>query len=163
MNVKAIVVGIGNPILKDDSVGIKVVERIEGVDTAVLTTTNFEVLDVIAGYELAIIVDAIKTGAEPGSIYVLSLGDILISRNYTNTHNLTLATTLKLGYEIFPERMPKDIKIVAIEVEDAESFGEECTPKVREAIPKAVETIKTILLKATTSKSSHATGTSKRA
>ncbi len=152
---KAIVVGIGNPILKDDSVGIRVVERLEGVDTAVLTTTNFEVLDVIAGYELAIIVDAIKTGAEPGSIYVLSLSDILVSRNYTNTHNLTLATTLMLGYEIFPERMPKDIKIVAIEVEDAESFGKECTPKVKEAIPKAVETIKTILLKATTSKSNH--------
>jgi len=143
--VKAIVVGIGNPILRDDSVGIRVVERLEGVDTAILTTTNFEVLDVIAGYDLAIIVDAIKTGDEPGRIYVLSLEDILISNTYTNTHNLTLATTLKLGYEIFPERMPKDIRIVAIEVEDAESFGEECTPKVRDAIPKAVETVRMLL------------------
>ncbi len=142
---KTIVVGIGNPILRDDSVGIKVVEELSrdvDVDTAILTTTNFEVLDKILGYDKAIIVDAIQTGNEPGTIYELSIDDIFVTYSFTNTHNLTLATTLKLGYVIFPEKMPKEIKLIAIEVEDVENFGEECTPKVREAIPKVVEMIK---------------------
>ncbi len=142
---KTIVVGIGNPILRDDSVGIKVVEELSrdvDVDTAILTTTNFEVLDKILGYDKAIIVDAIQTGNEPGTIYELSIDDVFVTYSFTNTHNLTLATTLKLGYVIFPEKMPKEIKLIAIEVEDVENFGEECTPKVKEAIPKVVETIK---------------------
>ncbi len=147
---KTIVVGIGNPILRDDSVGIKVVEELSrdvDVDTAILTTTNFEVLDKILGYDKAIIVDAIQTGNEPGTIYELSIDDIFVTYSFTNTHNLTLATTLKLGYVIFPEKMPKEIKLIAVEVEDVENFGEECTPKVREAIPKVVEMIKKEILK----------------
>jgi len=148
--VKTIVVGIGNPILRDDSVGIKIVEMISkeiDVDTAILTATNFDVLDKILGYDRAIIVDAIRMGNEPGTIYELTIEDIFLTYSYTNTHNLTLATTLKLGYVIFPEKMPKEIKLIAVEVEDVESFGEECTPKVKEAIPKVVEMIKRDLLK----------------
>ncbi len=147
---KTIVVGIGNPILRDDSVGIKIVEMISkeiDVDTAILTATNFDVLDKILGYDRAIIVDAIRMGNEPGTIYELTIEDIFLTYSYTNTHNLTLATTLKLGYVIFPEKMPKEIKLIAVEVEDVESFGEECTPKVKEAIPKVVEMIKRDLLK----------------
>ena len=144
---KVIVVGIGNPILRDDSVGIKVVERIRGklnVDTAILTTTGFEVLDKILGYDLAIIVDAIKTGNEPGTVYELTMEDIFLTDHYTNSHNLNLATTLKLGYTIFPEKMPK-VKIIAIEVEDVENFGEDCTPKVERAIPKVIRMIEMIV------------------
>lgn len=147
---KTIVVGIGNPILRDDSVGIKVVEKLSkeiDIDTAILTTTNFEVLDKIMGYDRAIIVDAIRTGNDPGTIYELSIDDIFLTYSYTNTHNLTLATTLKLGYIIFPEKMPKEIKLIAVEVEDIENFGEECTPKVKEAIPKVVDIIKRELSK----------------
>ncbi|HID65956.1 MAG TPA: hydrogenase maturation protease [Aquificaceae bacterium] len=62
---KVIVVGIGNPIMGDDSVGIRVVEELKKeveVDTAILTTTTFEVLDKIMGYDKAIIVDGIKSG-----------------------------------------------------------------------------------------------------
>jgi len=143
--VKTIVVGIGNPILKDDSVGIKVVEMLSrdvNVDTAILITTNFEVIDKILGYDRAIIVDAIQTGNEPGTIYELSIDDIFPTYSYTSTHNLTLATTLKLGYLVFPEKMPKEIKLIAVEVEDIENFGEDCTPKVKKAIPKVVEMIK---------------------
>jgi len=145
--VKVVVVGIGNPILRDDSVGIKVVEKIRGrldVDTAILTTTGFEVLDKILGYDLAIIVDAIKTGNEPGTVYELTIEDIFLTNHYTNSHNLNLATTLKLGYTIFPEKMP-EVKIIAIEAEDVENFGEKCTPKVEKAIPKVVEIIERIL------------------
>ncbi len=144
---KVVVVGIGNPILRDDSVGIKVVEKIRGrldVDTAILTTTGFEVLDKILGYDLAIIVDAIKTGNEPGTVYELTIEDIFLTNHYTNSHNLNLATTLKLGYTIFPEKMP-EVKIIAIEAEDVENFGEKCTPKVEKAIPKVVEIIERIL------------------
>ena len=141
---RVIVVGIGNPIMGDDSVGIRVVEELKKeveVDTAILTTTTFEVLDKILGYDKAIIVDGIKSGNEPGTIYELTVDDVFYTYSFTNTHNLSLATTLKLGYLIFPEKMPKSIKLIAIEVENTD-FGRDCSPKVKDAIPKVVEMIK---------------------
>jgi len=141
---KVIVVGIGNPIMGDDSVGIRVVEELKKeveVDTAILTTTTFEVLDKIMGYDKAIIVDGIKSGNEPGTIYELTVDDVFYTYSFTNTHNLSLATTLKIGYLIFPEKMPKYIKLIAVEVENID-FGKDCSPKVKNAIPKVVEMIK---------------------
>jgi len=141
---KVIVVGIGNPIMGDDSVGIRVVEELKKevkVDTAILTTTTFEVLDKIMGYDKAIIVDGIKSGNEPGTIYELTVDDVFYTYSFTNTHNLSLATTLKLGYLIFPEKMPKYIKLIAVEVENID-FGKDCSPKVKDAIPKVIEMIK---------------------
>ena len=141
---RVIVVGIGNPIMGDDSVGIRVVEELKKeveVDTAILTTTTFEVLDKIMGYDKAIIVDGIKSGNEPGTIYELTVDDVFYTYSFTNTHNLSLATTLKIGYLIFPEKMPKYIKLIAVEVENID-FGRDCSPKVKNAIPKVVEMIK---------------------
>ncbi len=139
---KTIVVGIGNPILRDDSVGVRVVEELQKVmdiDTAISPTTGFEILDIILGYDRAIIVDAISTGGEPGTIYELSVDD-LDTTPLLNTHSIPLAITIKLGYTIFGDRMPKDIKIFAIEAEDL-GIGDSCSSKVGNAIPKVVKKI----------------------
>ena len=141
---KVKIIGIGNPILRDDSVGIKIAERLRGrvnADVEILMTTDFEVIDKILGYDKAIIVDAVKSGKEPGTIYEFSLDDVFSSYSIPGTHALSLGTTLKLGYTIFPEEMPKELKIFAVEVEDIEHFGEDCTPKVERAIPKVIEMI----------------------
>jgi len=143
--VRVKILGIGNPILRDDSVGIKIAEKLEGnvdADIEILMTTDFEVIDKILGYDKAIIVDAVKFGGEPGTIYEFSLDDIFSSYAITGTHTLSLGTTLKVGYTVFPEEMPKELKIFAIEVEDIEHFGKDCTPKVEQAIPKVINMIK---------------------
>ena len=142
---KVKILGIGNPILRDDSVGIKIAERLEGevdADIEILMTTDFEVIDKVLGYDKAIIVDAVKFGGEPGKIYEFTLDDIFTSYSIPGTHALSLGTTLKLGYIIFPEEMPKELKIFAIEVEDVEHFGKDCTPKVEQAIPEVINMIK---------------------
>jgi hypothetical protein len=36
---------------------------------------------------------------------------------------------------------PDDVLVVAVEAADVTSFGEECTPLVDAAIPRAVETV----------------------
>jgi len=140
---KTIILGIGNPVLKDDSVGIKVAEMLKGkvdADVDFLASTDFNVIGKILGYDRAIIVDAIKTGKEPGTIHVLNVNDLFVSYNFSGSHSLDLATSIKIGYEIFGDEMPKEIKIIAIEVEDVD-FGYECSESVKNAIPKAVEMI----------------------
>jgi len=140
---KTIILGIGNPFLKDDSVGIRVAEMLKGrvdADIEVLTTTDFDVIGKLLGYDKAIIVDGIKTGKEPGTVHVLSVDNLFVSYKFSGSHSLDLATSIKIGYELFGDEMPKEIKIVAIEVEDVD-FGYECSESVKKAIPKAVEII----------------------
>ena len=140
---KTVVLGIGNPFLADDSVGIKVAEAIEGVvDTKILTTTDFNIIDSVLGYDRAIIVDGIRTDSAPGTIIELGMDRIFNSYKFSGTHNLSLGTSLKIGYDLFGDEMPKDIRIIGIEVEDTESFGKGCTSKVVAAIAPAVELVK---------------------
>ncbi|WP_457548549.1 hydrogenase maturation protease [Archaeoglobus sp.] len=144
---KTIVIGIGNPYLSDDSVGLRVAEELKGkveADVDFLTSTDFDVVGKILGYDRAIIVDAIKKIKEAGKIHILSVDDLFVSYKFTGSHSLDLATSIKIGYEIFGDEMPKDIKIVAIEVEKID-FGYECSEKVKDAIPKAVEIVKSLV------------------
>ena len=69
------------------------------------------------------------------------------SYRFLGTHNLSLATSLKIGYDLFGDEMPSDIRIIGIEVEDIENFGKGCTPKVEAAIAPAIETVKRYLKK----------------
>jgi hydrogenase maturation protease len=141
---KCVIIGIGNPNLCDDAVGIRIIEEIErlnlSVDTFALFMGDFDVLDKILGYDVAIIVDAIRLGNEPGTIYEFTLEEFSFIP-LSGTHGMNLITTLRMGMEVFGEEIPKDIRIIAVEIEDAESFGKDCTPKVKAAIPKVVKKV----------------------
>jgi len=140
---RTIVLGIGNPVLTDDAVGIKVARHFEGVvDTEILMTTDFKVLDKLLGYDRAIIVDGVRLGDAPGTVREFTPDDLFYTHTFSGTHNLSLPTTLKIGYELFGPEMPREIKIVTVEVADATSFGRECTPEVAAAVPEAVSRIK---------------------
>ncbi|MEW6182736.1 MAG: hydrogenase maturation protease [Bacillota bacterium] len=146
---RTIVVGIGNPVLSDDSVGIRVAQHFEGlVDTEILTTTDFKVLDKILGYDRAIIVDGVRLGNEPGTVSEFGIEELLFTPTFSGTHNLSLPATLSFGCRLFKDEMPKEIRIITVEVKDVTTFGRECTPPVEAAIPKAVERVRRGLDKA---------------
>ncbi|MEW5763185.1 MAG: hydrogenase maturation protease [Bacillota bacterium] len=140
---RTVVVGIGNPVLRDDAVGVKVAQHFEGlVDTEILMTTDFKVLDKLLGYDRAVIVDGVRLGHAPGTVLEFNVDDLLFTYTYSGTHNLSLPTTLKIGYELFAEEMPREIRIVTVEVEDVTTFGTDCTPAVEKAIPEAVRRVR---------------------
>lgn len=143
---RAIVIGIGNPNFKDDGVGYKIVEQLEGlVDTVCLLNTDLKVIDAMLNYEVAVVVDGVKIGAEPGTIVEFDPFKTFEKVYASGTHSLTLFEVIRIGYHVFPEEMPKEIKIIGIEVEDVDTLDKECSPKVKEAIPKVIELIKEYL------------------
>jgi hydrogenase maturation protease len=147
---KTLVLGLGNPILTDDGVGIHVVRAaasrcppFNNVVFAEASVGGLRLLDLLAGYERVIMVDAIQTrGGEPGEIYRLGPGDLQASLHSGSTHDLSLPGALVLGRRL-DMKLPddKDLIILAVEVEDVLTFGETCTPAVARAIPHAVELI----------------------
>ena len=143
---KTILLGIGNPVLTDDSVGIKVAEQLSGlVDTRVLTTTGFDVIDAVLGYERALIIDGVCAGAKPGTILELNTRELMADLEFSGTHNMHLGAALDLGYRLFGHEMPSEIIIFAVEVQDVVNFSTHCTPAVEAAIPELVQRVRDVL------------------
>jgi len=149
-----LVVGLGNSILTDDAIGIRVMrevqrrvassgEPVQEYAFAEASVGGLRLLEFLAGHDRAILVDAIQTrGGRPGSSYRLKAGDLRSSRHSGSTHDMTLPEALAFG-RLMGMDLPDDdaIDIVAVEVEDVLSFGEECTALVEAAIPEAAELV----------------------
>ena len=95
----------------------------------------------LVGYDRAIIVDAIRTGAPPGTIHTLPV-EAIPTQHSASGHDTNLPTALALGRQAgahLPEN--ENILLVGIEAEDILTFSEKCTLQVQAAMPRAVEAI----------------------
>ncbi len=145
---KTVVLGLGNPILCDDGVGNRIALELEDIlgqqqDVTVMETSmsGLSLIDLLAGYDKAIIVDAIQTGkGKVGQIYRLTSDAFNDTRHASSPHDVNFATALELGNQL-GMAMPKQIVIYAIEVADTSTFSEKCTPKVSRAIPACIKMI----------------------
>ncbi len=143
-----LVLGIGNPILTDDAVGILVIRELGDVNADVKEayTGGLSLLDLILGYSKVIIVDAAKSeGGEPGTVSLLKEDEIKRALHASSTHDMSFSEAVELGRKLFPDEMPSQIVIVGIEVKDTETFSEKPTEPVRKAIPRAVEMVKELI------------------
>lgn len=145
---KTLVLGLGNPILTDDGVGIHVVRALAGrlnrpdVEVTESSLGGLRLLDTVAGYDRLILVDAIQTEGEIGQVYRLGPNDLLPSLHSGSSHDLSLPAALRLGRQlglVLPE--DEAITIVAVEAEDVLTFGETCTPLVQAVIPRVVQMV----------------------
>ena len=142
---RTIIAGLGNPMLGDDGIGLHVARalhsKLDQADTTVVETSTdgLDFLELLAGYDRAIIIDAIQTSqGEAGQIYRLE-PETLQSREGANTsHSLGFLTAIELGRKL-ALNLPRQIVIFAVEVKDVDSYCEECCPEVRAAIPECIK------------------------
>jgi len=144
---KTLILGMGNPILSDDGVGIWVARVLEGrLNQQEITVTEtsmagLNLLDLLVNFDRAIIIDAIQTlGGKVGQVYRLEPETFDATRHSATPHDVNFATALELGNKL-GLALPHQITIFAIEVEDVTTFSEECTPEVEHAIPVCVERV----------------------
>jgi hydrogenase maturation protease len=143
-----IIIGVGNPVLTDDSVGIQVVRRLAeeligraGITTRELYAGGISLMEAMSGHQKAIIIDAILTeGGRPGTIYSLTPSDLLHSRNIHSTHDASLPVALELG-KMTGLPLPEEVGIWAVEAQDVETFSESLTEEVETAVPAVVSQV----------------------
>jgi hydrogenase maturation protease len=144
---RLLILGLGNDILTDDAIGLRVVHalRPELADLPAIaleetTEMGLALLDYLTGYSAAFIVDSIQTGrAQHGFIHEL---DACSLRQLTGgtPHFLGVGETLALGDQLgLP--MPDEVKIFAIETQDPFTLGTRMTPALEAALPEIVERI----------------------
>lgn len=143
---RTIVLGLGNELLSDDAIGILIARRLQSelggvADVVESGLSGLALLDVLLGYDQAIIIDSISTGMDPpGTIIELEpedLGQVIApSPHYTGLPEM-IGIARELGLE-FPDR----IRIFAIKACDLETIGGAISPHIYPSIEKVVERIK---------------------
>lgn len=150
---KTLVIGLGNPILSDDGVGVKVAYAVRdalaspgqnGVTVTEASVGGLRLMEMMVDYDRVILVDAIQTpDGQPGTVWRLTLDDIasaVPTQHSASAHDMNLPTALELGRQLGLD-LPRRIEIFAIEAVDVVTFGETCTPDVAAAIPVVTELV----------------------
>jgi hydrogenase maturation protease len=141
-----LVLGLGNPLLGDDAVGLKVArlvrERVAGtadIEVDEEEAGGLRLMERLTGYDRAILVDAAVTGSPPGTVSRMGPDEVPTQRTAT-AHGIDLPRALALGLQLgYP--MPSVVRIVAVEAESVLEFRNEMTPAVAAALEPAVAAV----------------------
>jgi hydrogenase maturation protease len=146
--VSTIIIGIGNPVLTDDSVGLKIADGLRdrlrgrpGIVVTQLCCGGINLMETMAGHDRAIIIDAITGGGgNPGTVYAFGPDELSQTRNTWSSHDASLSVAMELGGAVgLP--LPADVRIWAVEADDVWTFSEDLTPDVQRAVPRVVEDV----------------------
>ncbi len=140
---KTLILGLGNAILCDDGVGIKVARLIAeqgappGVVVKEAELAGFALIDLLEGFDRAVVVDAVRLrDAEPGEVVTFASDAIEPSLHLVAAHQIDLPTALEMGRRL-GRPVPDRVDIVGVQIADDTTFSESCTPAVEAAVPAA--------------------------
>ena len=145
------VIGIGQSLRGDDAAGLEAVRRWEGQYGATSARTEvgaqyaelpgLGLLDLLDGFDAAVIVDAVMSAAAPGTVYRLDLDELdSFGTTSKSAHGWGIAETLRLDRQLNPGRKPIRIRLIGIEAEQME-LGRPLSESIERAIPAACEAI----------------------
>lgn len=146
-----LILGLGNPILTDDGVGVRVAEAVRAalpadspIETDEACSGGLELMERLLGYRRVFLVDALYPGSgRPGDIHRLTLADLRAispTQHSASAHDTSLVTAWEMA-ERMSLPLPEELTIFAVEVENIIDFGEEPTPAVARAVPQVTAAI----------------------
>lgn len=148
---RTLVLGLGNELLGDDGVGALAARALKApleacadVDVVESPLCGVALLDLLLGYDRALILDAIMTGRHPpGTIIELGPEDLdpvcAPSPHYAGLPEIfSIAERLALKF-------PQDIRILAVEVEDPYTLGAGLSSCVARALETLVRRVWALL------------------
>ena len=177
---KIIVLGVGNLLLQDEGVGVHVVNTLNVILTPSDTKgknpnddyPNLEIIDGGTSPEIAsliedadklIIIDAVKGGKEPGTVYRFTIDNVDINspcsvgsspsqketdlkiRAHLSLHQMNIIDNLQMLSLI--GKQPKEVIVIGIEPKTIE-FGLELTPEIQSKMPEVIRLVRDEIQKA---------------
>jgi hydrogenase maturation protease len=150
-----LIAGMGNVLRRDDGFGVEVARRLAGSEGLPQGARVIEVgiggihlvQELMAGYELLVIIDAVERGSAPGTVYVLEAEvpaleewpelkrqDFLADMHYTTpSQAMILARALKV--------LPPKVYIVGCQPVEVDDLGIGLSEVVERAITEAMQRI----------------------
>lgn len=133
------VIGLGNEWRSDDGVGLAVARRLGG---ETLSGEPVAVVEALGGDAEVVIVDAVSSGAPPGTIHTFDAsGEPLPARLFgaSSTHTLGLAEAVELARSL--GRLPERVVVHGVEGRSF-VFGDGLSPEVERAAARLVEELR---------------------
>ncbi len=151
VSVRVTVIGIGQALRGDDAAGLETVRRWERLFSGTATRPEVSVqyselpglglLDLLEGFDAAVLVDAVDSTAAAGTVYRLGPDELeSFGTAAKSAHGWGVAETLQLDRQLNPSSAPLRIRLVGIEVEQTE-LGTPLSDIVEKALPSACEAI----------------------
>jgi hydrogenase maturation protease len=148
---RVLIAGVGNIFLGDDGFGVEVARRlVHEMWSTDVSVADFGIrgvhlaYELIAGYDLVIIVDTVSRGAAPGTTYVIE-PDLEDARcgSVSDSHDMVLDNVFAMVRTLEGD-MPPRVLIVGCEPAD---FGEKIglSEPVSRAIPDAIRAVREIV------------------
>ena len=142
---KTLLLGMGNPILSDDAVGVRLArdigKRLSGTTGLSIveecSVGGLNILDIVSGFDRLIVLDSIRTvRGIPGEWHRFTSDALWDTMHLNNIHDVNFATALELGRRMGVS-LPsgEDIHIFAVEVQDNETFSEVMTGVLERSYP----------------------------
>lgn len=143
-NNKILIVGIGNLLCRDDGIGARVIEEMKKMrlsDQIELFDMGTSTMDLIYHLEEVnklIVIDAIKAGGAPGTIYRMKPDDLLPSgKGPVSLHDIGLLETLNMA-----KKRGQEVDTIVIGVEPKTlDWGMELSDEVKQRIPDLIEAV----------------------
>ncbi len=144
MNV--LVLGIGNVLMMDDSIGVRVIEELEkrycfpqGVELLDGGTSGIELLSYIGDRDHLIIIDALKSGLPPGTVVKVE-GEDVPARFMTRISPHQLGLSDVLAAATISGQLPGNLVLFGVEPKTVR-LGLGLSNEVRASLDKLVSTV----------------------
>jgi hydrogenase maturation protease len=147
------VIGVGNRWRSDDAAGLEVVVRLrhalpEDVELLEREGEPTSLIDAWRGADAVWVVDAVSSGAQPGTLHRLDAAEHELPADVfrTSTHHFGLAEAVELARAV--GALPPRLVVFGIEAARLD-LGDTLTPEVEDAVGRAAEAVRGEVLAAT--------------
>jgi hydrogenase maturation protease len=149
-----LVIGLGSPDRGDDAVGPVVARRVARLGLAGVMVLEHEdptgLIDLWSEMDLAVVIDAVQSGAAPGAMVIIEAGDdsgLLAEQAWARTgrggtHAFGLAAAVELARAL--HRLPKRLVLVGVEAISFE-HGATLSPPVASVLDAVVGAVVEVL------------------
>jgi len=148
MGKRTVVVGIGNPIMGDDGVGIVAMRMLrekepDAADYLEAPVGGLQLMEMLCGYEKAVLIDCFVS-ERCGEIRRLSVGEAFADPKLCCPHDTDFGTALALAKSLSLP-LPDELVVYAVGVADDRRLSESLSPEVEAVLPELIDRLRTEL------------------
>ena len=144
---KILLLGLGNDLLTDDAIGLHIARAVreyladcENVTVRESVEMGLCLLDLIAGFDVLVLVDSIQTGQlSPGFLHQFDVSELALLST-RSPHFLGVGEVIALGREL-GFQVPSSVRILAVEVQDPFTVSQQLSRTLAAMLPQLVRQV----------------------
>ncbi|MCM1985566.1 MAG: hydrogenase maturation protease [Methanococcoides sp.] len=139
--------GCGNPLMGDDGIGVHVIDKLKNmysdlpndIELIDMGACGLDMLNFLEGSDHVIIVDAIKSNGDIGSVHRFELNDLkeYVRDGMFTIHDVGIVDVLSIAEHV--QKMPDSIVLFGIEIGQVDDISFVLSDKVRACIDVVID------------------------